>query len=216
MSCSCPLCQSVAHTDVTATDKRRYYLCGNCSLIFVDPCHYLSYEQEKARYVNHQNSESDSGYVSFLNRLLEPMLSYLDGTMRGLDYGCGPGPTLSRLLMRHGVACDNYDPLFFDNPCAGPYDFITATECFEHFYSPSAEILKLKGLLRSGGLLGVMTEFWQSIELFEKWYYPQDPTHVVFYNQRTIDYIAGQYGFEQIWTDNRRVVILRSKYTHSV
>ena len=43
----------------------------------------MSPEEEKARYLMHQNSIEDDDYVRFLNRVLHPMLPYLDKTMRG-------------------------------------------------------------------------------------------------------------------------------------
>jgi len=68
---------------------------------------------EEARYKAHQNSPQDAGYVRFLNQAITPALPYLNGSMRGLDYGCGPTPTLSGLLNAHGLYCENYDPYFF-------------------------------------------------------------------------------------------------------
>jgi len=81
---------------VRGADHRRCYLYGNCSLVFSDPEHYFSLTQEKAFNLNHENSIKNPGYVNFLNRVVQPMLSRLDCSIRGLDYGCGHGSTLSR------------------------------------------------------------------------------------------------------------------------
>jgi SAM-dependent methyltransferase len=206
----CPLCSVVGQTtDVRGADRRRFYLCSNCSLIFADPEHRLSPAEEKAFYLTHENSIENPGYVEFLNRVVQPMLLHLDSGMRGLDYGCGPGPTLSLLLQRRGIACDDYDPLFADRPLQPPYDFAFSTECFEHFHKPEIEIRRISSLLKPGGLLGIMTERWTTLEVFASWYYTRDPTHVCFYHERTLDFLCRRFGFTPVWMDGSRVAILR-------
>ena len=75
---------------------------------------------------------------------------------------------------------------------AKKYDFITCTEAAEHFFDPYKEFNVLDGLLVSGGWLGVMTCFLTDEELFENWHYRRDPTHVVFYAEKTFEVIASQ------------------------
>ncbi|MEA2102554.1 MAG: class I SAM-dependent methyltransferase [Thermodesulfobacteriota bacterium] len=207
---TCPLClisgQAVV---VNGADNRRYYLCKNCSLIFVDSCHHISPEEEKKRYATHENNIENEGYVKFLKRVLHPMLSYLDNRMLGLDYGCGPGPTLSQLVRQQGIACDDYDPFFAINPIRPPYDFIFSTECFEHFHNPEKDIRRIYSLLKPGGLLGIMTDRWTTLEKFDKWYYTKDPTHVSFYHANTFNYICNRYGFTPLWQDDNRVNLFR-------
>lgn len=206
----CPLCLARKPLkNIRGADQRRYRLCGGCSLIFTDPQCYLSTAEEKAHYETHENSIENGSYVGFLNRLVEPMLPYLDRHMRGLDYGCGPGPTLSVMMQRRGIECEDYDPLFVKRKLQPPYDFITATECFEHFHRPGEEIQRIASLLRPGGLLGVMTERWQSEEAFADWYYTRDPTHVSFYHTETFDYLCRRFGFSRVWMDDKQVMILR-------
>lgn len=204
----CPLCGSRGPFDsVEGADQRDYRLCGECRLIFVPPADRLGPAAEKARYATHRNSIEDAGYCRFLNRLLEPMLKFLDPGMRGLDYGCGPGPTLSRLAARAGLECDDYDPLFRDMELEPPYDFIFSTECFEHFSSPWNELERIVQILRPGGSLGIMTELWQSIPAFADWHYTRDPTHIAFYHRDTIDWIAANFGLELLWTDEERCFV---------
>lgn len=207
---SCPLCSVPGPMNaVRGADERRYHLCGVCHLIFADPVHRLSADRERAHYETHENSIENPGYVRFLNRLVEPMLPHLDGGMRGLDYGCGPGPTLSLMLRRQGIACDDYDPFFADHPLRPPYDFVVSTECFEHFHQPAAEIERIRSLLKPGGLLGIMTEQWTTLAAFAAWYYTRDPTHVSFYHAKSFEFICRQLGFAPVWSDGTRVAILR-------
>lgn len=206
----CPLCfTQQPHQKVTGADNRTYYHCANCALIFADPSHFLSRETEKSHYLTHENHIHNAGYVRFLNQVLEPLLPHLDNSMRALDYGCGPGPTLSQLLRQRGITCDDYDPLFANVPLHPPYDVIFATECFEHFHHPEKEIQRIVDLLKPGAWLGIMTECWSSITAFPTWYYSKDPTHVCFYHADTFDYLCRRYGLVQYEPGHRRVVILR-------
>lgn len=210
MPTPCPLCNtSPPHPVTPGADQRKYYRCTHCSLIFVDPGYFLSPEAEKRHYSTHENYLHNEGYVRFLNQILEPMLPFVDSNMQGLDYGCGPGPTLSLLLQQQGISCDNYDPFFTQAPINPPYDFILATECFEHFFFPAKEMQKICAWLKPGGLLGVMTERQTTPEQFKTWYYTKDPTHIVFYHTDTFDYLCRHYGLVRLWDDTKRVSIFR-------
>lgn len=190
-------------------DERRYYLCDTCALIFADPAEHLPPAEERARYELHQNSIENEGYVRFLNQLVEALLPHLDAGMRGLDYGCGPAPTLSLLLRRRKIACDDYDPLFADRPPRPPYDFVAASESFEHFRRPVEEIERILSLLRPGGLVGVMTERWTTLAAFAGWHYTRDRTHVSFYHADTFGFMGARFGLTPVWVDADRIVILR-------
>lgn len=207
----CPLCleRDEQPAVVEGADDCRYYLCRNCRLIFVDPEQLPSREEETARYLTHENSIENEGYVTFLNRLLRPMLPFLDPAMRGLDFGSGPGATLSELVRREGIACEDYDPLFNDRTLEPPYDFILSTECFEHFHRPHRDIARICSLLRPGGLLGVMTEQWSTLEQFARWYYTQDRTHTSFYHEATLRFLCQRFPLKILRMVDNRVVIFQ-------
>ena len=90
-----------------------------------------------------------------------------------------------------------YDPFFFADNAAlqQSYDVITCTEVAEHFHRPKEEFDKLDQLLRPGGWLGIMTCFQTDDERFSSWHYRRDPTHVVFYREATLRYIAAERGW---------------------
>lgn len=166
------------------------------------------------RYRQHNNGIQYEGYVTFLNKAIHPALKYLKPDMKGLDYGCGPEPTLSLLLKQEGYTCDDYDPFFFpDLDQNKQYDFIFATECFEHFFFPARDLQKINELLKDDGILVIMTELWQDIEKFKTWHYAKDATHVSFYHQRTFHYIAGKYGLTPLVADNRVIIFQKNKVT---
>jgi len=206
----CPLCchkgsKRLAHR---TRKGRQFWHCLQCQLIFVDPAARPGRQLEEDLYRQHRNGPEHPGYVAFLRRIIDPALPLLTPAMRGLDYGCGPGPTLSVLLEREGLNCHNYDPLFFPDLPAGPFDFIFATECFEHFHAPAREIQRLQELLKTDGHLFVMTDLWyEGIDL-RTWSYLCDPTHVSFYHRHTIDHICREYGFKLLACFDGRILML--------
>jgi len=207
---ACTLCESENPIRIAIpNDNRIYFKCMNCKLIFVDPHFHLTVAEERERYKHHNNSMEHQGYVAFLNRVIQPALQFLSTTMKGLDYGCGPVPTLSRLLDAKGISCYDYDPLFGFNHPFTQYDFIFATECFEHFFQPGQEIEKINYLLKPGGYLAIMTEVWASEEQFKSWYYTRDPTHVSFFHRNTFDYVCKSFGYSLLYEDQNRVFVLQ-------
>lgn len=178
-------------------------------LIFTESKFLPSLAEERSRYLSHNNGIQYPGYVNFLKQIIEPSLPFLSANMRGLDYGCGPMPTLSILLKNEGLLCLDYDPLFFPVMPDGLFDFIFATECFEHFHKPGKEIEKISGILKPGGYLMIMTTQWESRDNFSSWYYTNDLTHVSFYHKNTFDYIADEYGFSQKLLKDSKIVILK-------
>lgn len=208
----CPLCNSEVSGEFAKTPTRAYHKCENCNLIFTGENSFLSDYEEKKRYCYHQNSIEDNAYVKFLNQLAEPLYEFLPCSASGLDYGCGPGPVLAKLIEKRGFSCDLYDPCFFPELNSDKsYDFITATECFEHFFNPKKELKKIHNILKPSGILAIMTEFFASEKSFADWYYIKDPTHVCFYMAETFDFICNNFGYTLLFTDKRRIVILRKK-----
>ncbi|MCA9394848.1 MAG: class I SAM-dependent methyltransferase [Candidatus Omnitrophica bacterium] len=211
----CPLCHASDSEHVhQRTDKsygrRDYYRCGRCRIIFLSPDQFLTPDQERARYDLHQNHPEDHGYVDFLNQLIEPLSKLLPAGARGLDYGCGPGPTASVLLRRLGFETLVYDPVYYpeDDLLQASYDFVTCTETVEHFYQPRREWERFAQLVkREGGLLGIMTGMYRDVDSFRDWWYHREPTHVNFYHADTWPWIATEWGW-RVLHQTERVVIL--------
>jgi SAM-dependent methyltransferase len=210
---SCPLCFNNKELlkSVEGPDARAYSACNNCKLIFTETAFLPGEKSEKERYLTHNNGIQYKGYVKFLNTAIDPAIPFLKKYMHGLDFGCGPVPTLSLILEQKGFTCDDYDPFFFPNIPARSYDFIFATESFEHFFYPAKEISLIKDLLKPGGILIIMTETWKSTVEFTDWYYAKDFTHVSFFHIETFEFIAREFGFEFLKSHNDRVMVLRKK-----
>lgn len=177
--------------------ERRYCECEHCGLVYLSPPQRPDRAAEHRYYLTHRNDPADARYRAFLSRLSVPLLERLTPGMRGLDYGCGPGPTLSIMLEAQGMRMATYDPLFAPDPQAlgCTYDFITCSEVIEHFHDPAAEFARLDRMLRPGGWLGVMTGILVAGTRFAEWHYIRDPTHVSFYRPRTLEWIAAAYGW---------------------
>jgi SAM-dependent methyltransferase len=175
---------------------RDYYRCRRCCLVFVPPHQYLSAAEERAQYELHRNAPDDSGYRRFLGRLYEPLQPRLAAHSHGLDFGCGPGPTLSVMFAEAGHRVELYDPFFAPDRSVLTrcYDFITATEVVEHLHRPGDELHRLWRLLRPGGYLGVMTKLVSDREAFSRWHYKNDPTHVSFFSRPTFQWLADVWG----------------------
>ncbi len=187
-----------------------YSECSACRLIFMDRASLPSPEDEKRRYATHRNGPQHPGYVRFLEQAIAPALPYLDESMRGLDFGCGPVPTLSVLLARRGLRCEDYDPFFEPKVLPpGRFHFIFATEVFEHLFWPGRELRLIRDVLRPQGLLVVMTELWTPCREFSEWHYARDTTHVSFYDRRTIESICRLYSFRRLPSGNARVLLLQ-------
>ena len=195
---NCPLCRSERIRQLTIVDSRTYWRCDVCHLTFLSPESYLSPEDELARYLLHENSPEDCRYREFLSRLTDHLIPKLLPGAKGLDFGSGPGPTLSVMLEEAGFPMDIYDPYFASDtaPFRRTYGFITCTETVEHFHHPAEDFQRFDRLLRCGGWLGIMTEMLESDEDFLDWWYHSEPTHVCFYKQETMAWIASQYGWK--------------------
>lgn len=208
----CPLCASEDLSAYFEDKKRRYLHCLQCSLVFVPRRYRLSAEDEKATYDLHENNPEDQGYRRFLSRLSTPLLERLDPDQKGLDFGCGPGPTLSVVLAEQGHRMDLYDPFYYNDPSVldNKYDFICATEVVEHMHDPDKDFTALFKMLNQGGWLGIMTKLVIDQLAFSKWHYIQDPTHICFYSRSTFAYLAQRFNAELGFIGND-VILLNKK-----
>lgn len=191
----CPLC-AASTTALYHRDRRRdYYQCATCKLVFVPPAQHLSAAAEKAEYDKHQNSPHDTGYRRFLGRLFTPLLAKLPPNARGLDFGSGPGPTLSVMFAEQGHPMAIYDPFYAPDVSVltQTFDFITATEVVEHLAQPGQVLAQLVAQLAPGGYLGLMTKRVTSPEAFARWHYISDPTHISFFSEKTFRWWAQKH-----------------------
>lgn len=201
---TCPLCKG-SESGLYYTDRTRdYFQCGMCGLVFVPERFRLSAEEERARYDLHENDPSDAGYRRFLKGLLEPMAARLKPGAEGLDFGCGPGPTLSLMFAEAGFSCANYDPFYAPDETAllRTYDFVSCSEVIEHCYDPYAVFGQMLSLLKPGGVLGIMTQLVRDREAFARWHYIDDRTHVCFFSNETLKWVGDTFDVKPLFCEN--------------
>ncbi len=205
----CCLCQSL---EVSLFQMAPYFRCNKCYLIFKDSTLHLSSEEEKKRYDLHQNNINDPAYVNFLWPVVQQIKRNQPHSGLGLDFGCGPNPVLSQLLEKEHYQMYFYDPYYFattlsefkDQPLR-TFDFITCTEAAEHFYQPGKEFKKIFSWLKPGGHLLLMTDLYQEGQIMNTWGYARDPSHVCFFSELNLRWLAKVHDAELELVSNRLV-----------
>lgn len=175
--------------------------CLNCGLIFLLPEFHLSPQEEKPRYLLHENCLQQPGYRQHLLRFWAPLNVHLQPGQSGLDYGSGPSPELSSLVSESGFQHKIWDPFFANFPenLQGTYDFVTCLEVIEHCILVGKDLQRMLNLLVAGGYLGIGTLIWDDQRDFSQWGYRLDPTHVVFFRRKTIKWVANHWGLDLIY-----------------
>ncbi|HFC05321.1 MAG TPA: class I SAM-dependent methyltransferase, partial [Rhizobiales bacterium] len=172
----CRLCGSKATETFAEANKRHYLRCETCLLVFVIQDELPDLEVERAEYGLHHNDPADQGYRTHLSKLTRPLVTGIPVPAHGLDFGCGPGPTISVMLAEQGFDMADYDPAFFPDEALlqKQYDFVSCTEVVEHFYNPGRDFELLARLLKPGGRFGIMTQLLSDDIDFEHWYYARE------------------------------------------
>lgn len=197
----CPLC---SHTDSIVCDQdklRTYYLCNKCSLIFVPRDVLIAEDQERIRYESHENLENDPNYQIYLGQVVNAIVPFLSKGSSGLDFGCGKTTLMSRLFLEQSFHVDSYDYFFLKDETIWEkkYDFIILSEVIEHLRDLKGTMQKLKLLLNSGGAIFIKTKFYpEDLKAFSSWFYKRDITHIQFFNDKSMHYLAQELSFKNV------------------
>ena len=204
---ACPLCKTTNSSKFYKEKFCEYLRCLSCDFIFVPKMYHLSDAEEKSRYDTHNNDPNDHRYRHFLSQLLVPLLERIQQKSNGLDFGSGPGPTLSLMLEECGHSMDLYDKFYANDISVfeKKYDFITATEVVEHLSEPMAEISRLIEMLNNQGHLAVMTQILTPQIDFSSWYYKNDPSHIGFFTKKSLSFLASYLNIEVYFISERVV-----------
>jgi len=196
MANHCPLCGSTHISAYFSNKDASYFSCSQCDLVFTPKAYHLNNADEKSRYDAHQNNPEDQRYREFLSQVFNPVMDYIQPGAKGLDFGSGPGPTLSVMFEEQGYEVDLFDKFYANDQAIfnNQYDFITATEVVEHLSKPGDELNRLYSMLNEDGVLAVMTKMINDQVDFASWYYKDDPTHICFFSQTTMNYLAKAWG----------------------
>ena len=204
---SCPLCNN--QSDIFYTEnKKLYFQCRNCFGIFLSKRNLPDKNIEIKRYNEHNNDVNDLRYQKFVSPIVNSVIEYFSKKHKGLDFGAGTGPVISKLLHNKHFNIVQYDPFFHNFPdlLQYKYDYIISCEVIEHFHNPEKEFELLKNLLNLNGKLFCMTSLFNPNIDFKNWYYKNDPTHVFIYQKKTIQYICSRFKFSNVEISNNLII----------
>lgn len=203
----CPLCDAKTQP-FSKAHQRVYHRCNTCSSIVLAENHRLSVEQEKQRYLLHQNDVNDTGYQKFVSPIVQNVLKKQKPSHQGLDFGSGSGPVIAKMLTDKNYTITTYDPIFDPNKEAlnQTYDYIICCEVMEHFYNPAKEFKLLYSILKHDGTLYCKTNLFSSDINFDSWWYKNDPTHVFFYTEATLLWISNRYNFKEVFIQKDLII----------
>ncbi|MCO5114627.1 MAG: class I SAM-dependent methyltransferase [Bdellovibrionaceae bacterium] len=112
-----------------------------------------------------------------------------------LDYGCGPVKALEYILQSSPYEVQSWDKYYHTQaPTRDTFDVIFCHEVVEHFTYASRDFDQLLQFAHQGSFLFLSTELYpQDFESFKKWYYKNDPTHVIFYQKESFEFLAQKH-----------------------
>lgn len=205
---NCPLC----HSTLKLKKNAQFYDCSTCFALVKDAQLYISPEEEKKHYEKHNNDVTDIGYQNFVSPVTQFVLQHQKASDKGLDFGAGTGPVISKILTDNQFSIAQYDLYFepIEERLNSKYDYIVCSEVWEHFQQPNKELIQLSKMLNKNGRLIVMTLLYSDEIDFETWHYRLDITHVFIYRKKTMEYIAEKFNLElELMTD--RLIVFKTK-----
>lgn len=206
---ACRLCQSPdAILIYTSSKSREFYQCKRCGYTQVHSQNFVSTEDEKNRYLLHNNDVESEGYQNYLKPIIGEIFNRQKPTDQGLDYGSGPSSVVVHLLHKKSYQIKSYDPLFYNNSeiLKQTYDFVVCTEVVEHFQNPIQEFLKILQLLNPQAHLYLKTEMTDLVQDFPNWHYHRDFTHVGFFSQKSFQFLEDKLPLKLIKFDSQFVI----------
>ena len=209
---NCHICNVPIESFIHNKTHITYYHCKSCEYIFKSPECYQDFIEQKERYNLHENDENDEGYRAYFQRFLDFTLPLVSKPKIALDFGCGASSLLSNMLEEEGIECDYYDPIYHPDTLNDnkKYDLIVSTEVFEHLHQPREVFKSLLERLKEGGYLALQTQFHPNeIEAFKKWYYHQDPTHIVFFTVQTFKILCKMYDCEFVDDNGKNMIVIK-------
>lgn len=207
MNKKCPLCNEIGNI-FYQHKTRLYHQCSGCSAIFVDQSLILSEEDEKSRYEEHNNDVNDKNFQKFVSPITSRVMDDFSPEDKGLDFGAGFAPVITKVLSDNNYNVKPYDPFFQNFPglLNKTYNYITSCEVIEHFNDPLKEFALLFKLLKPGGKLYIHTWLYSEEIDFHKWNYKDDHTHIFIFHKNTIKWIKEKFEFKDMQISGRLII----------
>ena len=206
----CPLCESQYNVLFSSDNKRDYFHCMDCRLIFVPQKDFISLEEEKERYRLHNNTLDNQDYVTYLRSVADELRRIPVINPVVLDFGSGEQSVLSVILQELGIDCTAYDPLYALTPSLPEqnFDIVILCEVIEHVRDIQKEVAFIKRVLKPEGYIVIRTELYREQEDFKQWWYTKDSTHVNFFSVPAIQKLSMLLRKKVYYTNEKNVVIM--------
>ncbi len=218
---NCPLCKTISEPIDGACRELKlekgvehFFRCDGCGSVFVPERLHLDEDNERERYGEHNNQADNEGYRGYLSSVADKVASVVPDfeTKRILDYGAGENFVLTTLLKERNIIAEPYDPNYESLATIdGEFDVIIACESIEHFRDPLAEFEKMTSHLKSGGHIWIRTEHLESAPYFSAWWYKNDPTHIFFYSEKTMNWLGKRFGLDLVMYDEKNISMFQKR-----
>jgi len=193
--------------------KEPYFYCHICDSYSKDESLFPTRKEELEVYSNHQNSLDQEDYVAYLKDFVHQSILPFHKGYRLLEYGSGPTPVLSHILEKdYHFLVEKYDKHYeIEKEYLDlQYDVISSTEVLEHIHNPMPVFLEWISLLPVGGIISIMTLFHpKNPDDFFEWWYIRDKTHLLFFSEKTFEWIAKTLELQIVFTDHKRMIVFR-------
>lgn len=223
----CPFCRK-SNLYLINDRTNSYWRCKNCKGVVRDKSFLLPAEEQKKRYLCHNNDVNDPGYKKFLKDFILPVIEDAEKDFsiiqtpvkRIIDYGCGPiklksfsnlNCIISDMINENKSTNKNFfasdctllqwDPFFYANLKAFEYpaDLVCCLEVVEHFENTRDDFKCLANTCRVGGIVVIGTMLVpESDEDFKKWWYKSDATHVSFFSLESLKQCGSNVGLQYV------------------
>ncbi|QPJ64673.1 MAG: class I SAM-dependent methyltransferase [Candidatus Nitrohelix vancouverensis] len=192
---TCKLCDSSCQ--LFYQDKRKYFKCDSCGLIFTNDA--PGKVEEEAHYRSQWEETQPEFWISQADVLLQIIRNYHE-PLQILDFGSGSGE-LTRELRSRDLSVTPLEPMeqgyLKDQQYPGLFDVVVALEVLEHLPQPLEELLEIDRVLAPGGIFVCSTALTNAFldhasgrDQFAQWWYKDDPTHLCFFGNRTLEALA--------------------------
>lgn len=204
---NCIFCQSEQLEKIIEDN----YRCLDCHVIFKSENIHLKSAEEEQRYQFHENDANNKDYFDFLIKLLRPIESELSKIKTHLDFGSGKSSVYQKFFLERNCESLCYDLFFFPDKktLTRQYDLVTCSEVVEHFNHPACDWETLISTVKVNGILAIMTNFYLEENDYQKWWYKNDPTHVIFYTLKSLELIEVKYSLKLQYCDQKSIAIFR-------